>query len=53
MKKQKFEQRKNNYLKGLVNNMNPVLIGAKLNLKRSALQGKEEELNVFLKSVMS
>lgn len=29
--------------------MNPVLIGAKLNLKRSTLQGKEEELNVFLK----
>lgn len=29
--------------------MNPVLIGAKLNLKRSSLQGKEEELNMFLK----
>ncbi|MGA3598584.1 phage major capsid protein [Lysinibacillus agricola] len=29
--------------------MNPVLIGAKLNLKRSSLQGKEEELNAFLK----
>lgn len=27
---------------------NPVLIGAKLNLKRSALEGKEQELNVFL-----